>query len=87
MYTAGLSNDELWTRYDSCQDMARQLSAYVSRKMSEVSWSLDETLGRVEQSVIRKVNDGSWEYSFAEVRWIMKRTRELLSSSSEGKAT
>lgn len=87
MYTAGLSNEELWARYDSCEDMSRQLSAYVSRKMSQVSWSLDETLGRVEQSVIRKVNNSGWEYSFAEVRWIMKRTRELLSCSSEGKST
>lgn len=78
-YVAGLTDDELWMRHETCEDLAHQLAAYTAQKISERGWSLDDALGRVEMSVTRKVSGGSWEMSAAEVAWTMKRTRELLS--------
>lgn len=79
-YYTGLSDDELWTRYDVCEDLARQLAAYTSRKMLRSGWSFDDALGKIEKSVNGKVSAGQWDFSPAEVAWVMKRTRELLSA-------
>lgn len=84
-YVAGLTDDELWMRYDACEDLARQLATYTARKMSEFDWSLDETVERVEKSVTRKVHSGIWELSAQEIQWMMRRTRELLSTPSDAK--
>jgi hypothetical protein len=79
-YVAGLTDDELWMRYEACEDLAHQLAAYTVKKISELCWSLDDALGRVEKSVLRKVTGGSWDFSAAEVHWTMRRTREMLSA-------
>ncbi|MFX1803100.1 hypothetical protein PWR66_05490 [Paraburkholderia sp. A1RO-5] len=78
-YVPGITDGELSTRYEACEDLAHQLAAYTAQKISELGWSLDRALSRVEMSVKRKVSNGSWEFSAAEVAWTMKRTRELLS--------
>ncbi|MCP3710193.1 hypothetical protein M3I54_25045 [Paraburkholderia sp. CNPSo 3274] len=78
-YVAGLTECELSTRYEACEDLAHQLAVYTAQKISELGWSLDDALGRVETSVLRKVTGGRWDFSAAEVAWTMKRTRELLS--------
>ncbi|MGO4306146.1 hypothetical protein [Cupriavidus sp. RAF12] len=85
-YYAGLTEDELWERYDICEDLAQQLAGYAARKMTEHGWLLDDVLSRVEKSVTKKVSTRSWEFSPAEITWTMKRTRELLSgpASSDG---
>lgn len=85
-YYTGLTNDELSTRYEVCEDLARQLSTYASRKRRQYRWSFAEALAKVERSVNGKVNAGEWDFSPAEIAWVMKRTRELLSAavSSDG---
>ncbi|MEX3785730.1 hypothetical protein [Paraburkholderia sp. BR14374] len=83
-YYTDLAGDELWTRYDACEDLARQLSVYASRKMSGFSLSLDDALDRAEKGVKAKVSAGLWDFSPAEIAWVMKRTRELLSVAASG---
>lgn len=83
-YYTGLTEDELWERYDICEDLAQQLAGYATRKMSEHGWLVDDVLRRVEASVVKKVSTRVWEFSPAEIAWTMKRTRELLSSPVSG---
>ncbi|CAG2159417.1 hypothetical protein [Cupriavidus numazuensis] len=83
-YYAGLTEDELWERYDACEDLAQQLAGYAARKMSEHVCPLDDVLTRVEKSVANKVSTGRWDLSSAEIAWTMKRTRELLTNQAKG---
>ncbi|WCM19936.1 hypothetical protein NDK50_00155 [Paraburkholderia bryophila] len=77
-YCTGLTNEELWTRYDACEDLAGQLAEYASRKVSASGLSRDDALGRVEKGLKAKVGAGQWDFSHGEMTWLMKRTRELL---------
>lgn len=79
-YYSGLTDEELWTRYDACEDLARQLAEYASRKMSASGLSLDGAIGRVEKGLNAKVGAGQWNFSRAEIAWTLNRTRMLLSS-------
>ncbi|RAS19387.1 hypothetical protein BX591_14351 [Paraburkholderia bryophila] len=80
-YYTGLTGEELWTRYDACEDLASQLAEYASRKMSASGLSLDDALGRVEKGLNAKVGAGQWDFSRAEIAWTLNRTRTLLSST------
>jgi hypothetical protein len=60
MYYTGHTGEELLARYECCEDFARQLAAYASRKMLQFGWALDETLRKVEKSVSGKVSTGQW---------------------------
>jgi hypothetical protein len=84
-YYTGLTDDELLTRYEVCEDLARQLSAYTSRKMHRFGWSFADALAKIERGVKGKVSAGEWDFSPAEVAWVMKRTRELLSTETSGR--
>jgi hypothetical protein len=79
-YYSGITDEELWTRYHACEDLAGQLADYASRKMSGPGMSLDDALARVEKGLNAKVGAGQWEFSRAEIAWTLKRTRILLSS-------
>jgi hypothetical protein len=83
-YHTGPADGELWTRHDGCEDLAGQLAQYASRKMSESGLSLDDSLGRVEKGLKAKVGAGQWDFSPAEIAWVMTRTRELLLASGNG---
>lgn len=86
-YYTGLTEEELWTRYDACEDLANQLAEYASRKMSASGLSLDDALGRVEKGLKAKVGAGRWDFSHGEMAWLMKRTHELLlAAASDGGA-
>lgn len=77
-YQSGLSEEQLWVRYDACEDLAGQLSEYASRKISNSGMSRDTALRRVEKGVRLKVDSDEWDFSQAEVAWVMNRTQELL---------
>jgi hypothetical protein len=79
-YQSGLSKEQLWVRYDACEDLASQLSAYVSRKISSSGLSPGVALTRAEKGVRLKVDAGEWDFSQREVAWVMKRTQQLLST-------
>lgn len=82
-YYTGLADDELMTRYEVCEDFARQLSAYASRKMWQFGWSFADAFSKVERSVNRKVSAREWNFSPAEIAWVMKRTRALLLAAED----
>jgi hypothetical protein len=77
-YHSGLTDEELWTRYDACDNLAGQLAEYASRKMFASGLSLEDALGRVTKGLEVKVGAGEWDFSRSEMTWMMKRTRELL---------
>jgi hypothetical protein len=83
-YQSGLSEEQLWVRYDACEDLASQLSAYASRKIASSGLSPDVALARAEKGVRLKVGTGEWDFSQCEVTWVMKRTRQLLIAATDG---
>lgn len=85
---SGATDEELSTRYDACEDLARQLVSYARRKLAENPLqSLFNTLCKIETDVARKVSSGQWNISPAEITWIMKRVREQLAEKPQGDGT
>jgi hypothetical protein len=82
-YQSGLTDEQLWVRYDACEDLAVQLSEYATKKISTSGMSRDMALRRVEKGVRLKVDSGTWDFSQAEVAWVMKRTRQLLLAAND----
>lgn len=78
------SEEARWARYDICEDLAQQLVPYTTRKMSENSWALEDALPRIEAGVAKKVHSCQWDFSAAEVVWIMKRVREVMAAPAPG---
>ena len=78
-YVAGLTDEELAERYDSCEDLAQQLAAYCTRKASENSeWTQEFNFGRMRKGVEKKVHAGVWDISPTEHAWVMGRVRAIL---------
>lgn len=84
LYQSALTDEELWTRYDVCEDLARKLAEYASRTMGQFGWSSDDVLEKVGKSLNRKVSAGEWDLSPAEIDWVMRRMRGLLSTIVSG---
>lgn len=85
---SGLTDEELSTRYDACEDLAGQLASYARRKLAgNPVQSLRDTLARIETDVTRNVSSGQWDISPAEITWIMKRVRELLAEELQRDGT
>ncbi|WMY07292.1 hypothetical protein [Paraburkholderia phenoliruptrix] len=82
-YQSGPTDEELWVRYDACEDLASQLSAYVSRKIASSGLSPDVALTRAEKGVRLKVDAGEWGFSQREMAWVIKRTRQLLFEAAD----
>jgi hypothetical protein len=82
-YQSGLTEEELLVRYDACEDLAAQLSNYAARKVSTAGMSRDLALSRAEKGVRLKVDSGTWDFSQAEVAWVMKRTQQLLFAAND----
>lgn len=82
-YQSGLTDEQLWERYDACEDLAGQLSAYASRKIACAGLSPPVALTRAEKGVRLKVDAGEWDFSQAEVAWVMNRIRQLLLAATD----
>ncbi|MFM0402587.1 putative phosphothreonine lyase domain-containing protein [Paraburkholderia aspalathi] len=82
-YQSGLTDEQLWVRYDACEDLAVQLSEYATKKISTSGMSRDMALRRVEKGVRLKVDSGTWDFSQAEVAWVMMRTQQLLLAAND----
>ncbi|WP_063900643.1 hypothetical protein [Burkholderia ubonensis] len=77
--TSRPTDEELFTRYDACEDLAGQLATYTRRKLAENPLRpLCDSLSKVEADITKKVSLGQWDISSAEIAWIMKRVRDLL---------
>ncbi|MGB6053753.1 MAG: hypothetical protein WBG17_00790 [Burkholderiaceae bacterium] len=77
-YFAGLTPDEMYERYVACEDLAQQLAVYTQRKIETKGWGLDDALRRVELGVEDKVRSGTWDFSAAEISWLMSRIRQTM---------
>ncbi|AZG14506.1 hypothetical protein EHF44_14275 [Cupriavidus pauculus] len=82
-YQSSLTEEQRWVRYDACEDLASQLAAYASRKITTSGLSSDVALTRAERGVRLKVDAGEWDFSQREVAWVMKRTRQLLQGATD----
>lgn len=81
MYQAGPTDDEVYERYIACDDLAEQLAAYATRKMTANAWSLQTAISKVEAGVLKKVDSGIWDFSTAEVTWTIERTGQILTDA------
>ena len=80
-YQSGLPAEQLWMRYDACEDLASQLAAYALRKIATSGFASNVTLARAEKGLRMKVDVGEWDLSQREVVWVMKRTHQLLQAA------
>ncbi|MGB6053961.1 MAG: hypothetical protein WBG17_01845, partial [Burkholderiaceae bacterium] len=76
--SAGLTPDELYQRYAACEDLAQQLAIYTQRKIDTKGWDFDDALRRVELGIDDKVRSCTWNFSDAEISWLMSRTRQIM---------
>lgn len=82
-YVSGPTDEELLERYDICDDLADQLFQYASRKVATAGLSPDVALARAEKGMRLKVDAGEWDFSQAEVVWVMKRAHQLLAAKGD----
>ncbi|KVR42433.1 hypothetical protein [Burkholderia multivorans] len=82
-YQSALTEEELWVRYDACEDLAAQLSRYASRKIATSGLTTDVALSRVEKGLKLKVNAREWDLSRPEIDWVIERTRQLLLAATD----
>ncbi|QGZ62391.1 hypothetical protein [Paraburkholderia acidisoli] len=85
-YQSALTEEELWVRYDACEDLANQLSAYVLRKIAATGLPPDVALSRAERGMRLKIDAGEWDFSELEAAWVVKRTQRLLLAVPDNKA-
>jgi hypothetical protein len=83
-YRIGLTDEELWARYQARGDAAHQLAEYASRKMSSSGLSLNDAPGRVEKVRKRRSVPASGDFYPAEITWMTKHTCELLLAATSG---
>lgn len=77
-YVEGLTNDELFERYDACRDLALQVADKARTKRAKyLDLSLDEFLRRLRLGVEQK----GWDVSPDELTWVMLQVRSALSAA------
>lgn len=84
-YVVGLTDEELYERWDFCEDLAKQLAARTLRKQAGGHISDLEAFYKETE---HRVRGQGWGLNEDEVKWLMKRTRSLAmdpkSSSPDG---
>ena len=74
-FVAGPTEDELYARYDNCEDLVIQLTAYVRRKLTSMpGTAVDDLLLRVRLGVEKK----GWDVSDPEFDWVFKKVAQSL---------
>lgn len=77
-YVVGLTKEELYERWDYCEDLAQQLAARTLRKRSA---GLISDLDDFYKETERRVRGQGWNLNEDEVQWLMTRTRALADES------
>jgi hypothetical protein len=78
-YVAGLTDDELLSRHNYCEDLVQQLVAYSLRKATaNPEWTHEFNLARTTEALAEKGRTGEWDVTVDEQRWMMSRIVELL---------
>lgn len=74
-FVNGLTDEELFARYDNCSDLVEQLAAYTKRKLDAMpGTALLDLLLRVRLGVENK----GWDVSSLEMEWIFSKVAERL---------
>lgn len=74
-FVVGLTEEELYARYDNCADLVEQLTAYTRRKLAAMpNTTLDDLLLRVRRGVECK----EWDVSSVEMDWIFSKVADKL---------
>jgi len=70
-YVSGLTEQELYVRYDVCFDLVNQLVDYCRKKLAErPEWTQCELLEKVQRAVAARVE---WDFSPGELQWMMAK--------------
>lgn len=78
-YIVGWTSEELLERYESCEDLARQLAAYCTRKaIANPGWSKEFNLERAARGLSEKVGAALWDVTVPEQLWVMGRVKLIL---------
>jgi hypothetical protein len=78
-YVTGLTDDELLSRHDYCENLVQQLVAYSRRKETEnPDWTHEFNLERTTKALVQKGRTGEWDITVDEQAWMMGRIRGLL---------
>lgn len=74
-YVVGLTDEEIFARYETCEDLVQQLTAYCGRKQQKrPDWTPEGILQKVTSAIRKK----SWDFSELELRWVMTRVEQQL---------
>ncbi|MEO3711470.1 hypothetical protein [Roseateles flavus] len=66
----GMTDEELWTRYDTCRDLATKLTEHAKAKRDQYAeLSLPELLRRFRAGVVKR----GWDLDAEELDWVMRR--------------
>lgn len=78
-FVEGWSDEELYARFDACNDLVEQLTAYCRRKLAELPGATPENLfPRVRGGV----EDKGWDLTEAELDWIMAGVATRISNTA-----
>ncbi len=79
-FVHGMTEEELFVRYDACQHLATKLSEHASRKRSQYAeLSLGDFLRRLRAGAVKK----GWDLTSEELDWVMGRVAVALGGSPE----
>lgn len=69
-FVAGMTDEELWVRYDACRDLVMKLSEHAKAKRDQYAeLSLPEFLRRFRAGVVKR----GWDLDAEELDWVMRR--------------
>jgi len=78
-FFSSLTEDELYARYDACEDLVLQLIGYCDRKRRErPAWDLPTLLTKLRGGVAAK----GWDLSPAEFEWVMTEVSQRMPGRS-----
>ena len=81
-FVVGLTHEELFARYDACEDLVVQLVNYCDRKLqARPEWDLSTLLEKVRTGIGQK----GWDLSPAKFTWIMSQVSMRMPGRSQGK--
>ncbi|WP_271007429.1 hypothetical protein [Paucibacter sp. B51] len=69
-FVGGMTDEELWVRYDACRDLAMKLTEHAQRKRGQYAkLSQREFLRRLRAGVVKR----GWDLAVEEFDWVMQR--------------
>lgn len=69
-FVGGMTDEELWVRYDACRDLVMKLTEHSKAKRDQYAeLSLREFLRRFRVGVVKK----GWDLAPEELDWVMRR--------------